>query len=146
MSKISEAVAAIAAPVAESFGLELWDVEYLREGGTWVLRIFIEKESGVSIDDCENVSRALDPLLDEADPIPGSYVLQVSSAGLERPLRRQSDFERFIGRTVEAGFFAPFDGKKQVTGRLDAYDGQTVTIDGAAFPMKAVSQVRLRME
>lgn len=81
MSKVTETVTALAAPVAAELGLELWDVEYVREAGQWFLRVYIDKDGGVSINDCEALSRALDPVLDEADPIPDSYVFEVSSAG-----------------------------------------------------------------
>lgn len=86
--KITEQVESFARPVVEGFGLELWDVEYVREGADWFLRVYIDKEGGVDIDDCEAVSRALDPILDEKDPIPDSYHFEVCSAGLERVLKR----------------------------------------------------------
>ncbi|MBQ8974855.1 MAG: ribosome maturation factor RimP, partial [Oscillospiraceae bacterium] len=101
MSKITDTVAALARPVVEQAGCELWDVEYVKEAGQWFLRVYIDKEGGVSIDDCEAVSRALDPILDESDPIETSYVFEVSSAGAERSLKRPSDFERFMGSLVE---------------------------------------------
>ena len=96
MSKITDKVSALAVPVVEQAGCTLWDVEYVREAGTWYLRIYIDKEGGVSIDDCEHISRALDPILDEADPIPDSYVFEVGSAGIERELKRPRDFEMFM--------------------------------------------------
>ena len=101
LSKISDKVFALAAPVVEEEGCSLWDVEYIREAGSWYLRIYIDKEGGVSIDDCERISRRLDPMLDEADPIPDSYVFEVGSAGAERELKRPGDFERFAGSQVE---------------------------------------------
>ena len=88
MSRVTETVLALAKPVVEAQGCEVWDVEYVREAGAWYLRVYIDKPGGVSIDDCEAVSRALDPVLDEADPIPTSYVFEVSSAGAERELKR----------------------------------------------------------
>lgn len=96
MSKITEKVEALAKPVVEEAGCELWDVEYVREAGSWYLRVFIDKEGGVSIEDCERISRKLDPILDENDPIPDSYVFEVGSAGAERELKRPSDFERYM--------------------------------------------------
>ena len=101
MNKIAQKVYELAQPVAQRQGLEIWDVEYLREAGQWFLRVYIDKENGVGIDDCEKFSRELDPILDEADPISESYVFEVSSAGAERELKRTSDFERFIGSKVE---------------------------------------------
>ena len=100
MSKITQTVWALAQPVVERHGCELWDVEYVTEAGTRYLRVYIDKPEGVGIDDCEAVSRELDVLLDEADPIPDSYVFEVSSAGAERELKRPSDFVRFMGSQV----------------------------------------------
>ena len=107
MSKVTETVTALAAPVAEKLGLELWDVEYIREAGQWFLRVYIDKDGGVSINDCEALSRALDPVLDEADPIPDSYVFEVSSAGAERELKRPGDFARFMGSGAEVRLYKP---------------------------------------
>ncbi|MBR3585787.1 MAG: ribosome maturation factor RimP, partial [Oscillospiraceae bacterium] len=100
MSKITERVFELARPVVEDEGCSLWDVEYLREAGTWYLRIYIDKEGGVSIDDCERISRRLDPILDEADPIPESYVFEVGSAGADRELKRPSDFAQFMSAEI----------------------------------------------
>ena len=99
ISKISDKVEALARPVVEEEGCKLWSVEYIKEAGTWYLRIFIDKDGGVGIADCEAISRRLDPILDEADPIPESYVFEVGSAGAERELKRTSDFEQlsYIG-------------------------------------------------
>ena len=101
MSRLTDKIAEIARPVVEEEGCSLWDVEYVREAGTWYLRVFIDREGGVSIDDCERVSRRLDPILDEKDPIPESYVFEVGSAGAERELKRPGDFEQFMGSEVE---------------------------------------------
>ena len=97
MKKVTELTAELAAPVIAAQGCELWDVEYVKEAGTWYLRLYIDKEGGVSIDDCEAISRRVSDLLDEADPIEGSYTFEVSSAGAERPLKRASEFARFLG-------------------------------------------------
>ncbi len=149
MSRISDIVAKMAAPAAEKLGLELWDVEYVREAGQWVLRIFIDKEGGVGIDDCEALSRILDPMLDEADPIPDSYVFEVSSAGAERELKRPSDFERFLGSPVEVRLYRAVDGAKTFAGTLKGYDGGAVTIECAGreytFEKDQVAKVRLRI-
>lgn len=149
MSKITEKIARLAAPVAEAQGCELWDVEYVREAGAWFLRIYLDKEGGVSITDCENVSRALDPILDEEDPIPDSYTFEVSSAGCERELKRPSDFERFMGEDVELRFYSPIDGRKALVGKLAGYDNGDVTVTqgdrSLSYTKKQIAQVRLHM-
>ena len=122
MSKVTDLVAELARPVVEAQGCELWDVEYVREAGEWFLRVYIDKEGGVSIDDCEAVSRALDPLLDEADPIESSYNFEVSSAGVERALKRPSDFQRFLGAHIAVKLYSAVDGQKEYLGYLRGYD------------------------
>lgn len=129
MSKITEKVAALAKPVVEEEGCTLWDVEYVREAGTWYLRILVDKEGGLSIDDCERISRRLDPMLDEADPIPDSYVFEVGSAGAERELKRASDYEQFLGSEVELRLYQPINGSKSFVGTLRSYDEGDVTIE-----------------
>ena len=128
MSKITDKVFELSKPVVEQAGCSLWDVEYVREAGRWFLRIFIDKEGGVSISDCETISRALDPLLDEADPIPDSYVFEVGSAGAERELKRPSDFQQFMGHEVELRLYQPIDGQKSFVGTLEGYEDGNVTI------------------
>ena len=149
MSKVTETMTALAAPVAEKLGLELWDVEYIREAGQWFLRVYIDKDGGVSINDCEALSRALDPVLDEADPIPDSYVFEVSSAGAERELKRPSDFARFMGSGAEVRLYKPVNGSKSFVGTLSGYrDGDvTLTIAGkeTTFEKAQIAQVRLRV-
>ena len=95
--KVTEQVAQFAEPVVQAHGCTLWDVEYVREGGEWFLRLYIDKDGGVDISDCEAISRAVDPILDEKDPVPDSYNFEVCSAGLERQLKRPSDFAQFMG-------------------------------------------------
>ena len=147
MSKITDIVLALAQPVVEAEGCEIWDVEYVKEAGAWYLRVYIDKAGGVSIDDCEAVSRALDPVLDEADPIPTSYIFEVSSAGVERELRRPRDFEKFLGSQVEVRHYQPVEGAKAHTGTLRGYaDGAvTIEINGAekTYQKAQVAQVRL---
>lgn len=128
MSRITEEVTKLARPIVEDFGCELWDVEFVKEAGTHYLRVFIDKEGGVSIDDCEAVSRAVDPLLDEADLISDSYVFEVGSPGAERELKRPSDFDRFMGHEVEVRTYAPVNGKKSFIGTLAGYDDGTVSV------------------
>ena len=147
MSKVTEVTAALAAPIVQAQGCSLWDVEYVREAGTWFLRVYIDKEGGVSIDDCEAVSRPLSDALDEADPIEGSYTLEVSSAGADRPLRKPEHFAAFLGSEVEVRLYRPVEGRKDHVGILKAFQGGDVTIESGdiqrCFPKKDVAQVRL---
>ena len=116
--KVTEQVAQFAEPVVQAHGCTLWDVEYVREGGEWFLRLYIDKDGGVSINDCEALSRALDPVLAEADPIPDSYVFEVSSAGAERELKRPGDFARFMGSGAEVRLYKPVNGSKSFVNAL----------------------------
>ena len=149
MSKITDAVTALAVPAARELGLEIWDVEYVREAGQWFLRVYIDKEGGVGIQDCEALSKALDPLLDEADPIPDSYVFEVSSAGAERELKRPGDFPRFFGETVEVRLFAAVEGSKSFVGVLTGYEDGAVFLRVGdkeyTFEKAQVAKVRLRI-
>jgi len=150
MSKISEKVEALCAPVIAGLGLELWDVEYVKEAGAWYLRIYIDKDGGVAVDDCEAVSRALDDLLDAADPIPGPYTFEVSSAGAERPLKRPGDFERFLGHTVAVKLYQSRGGRKEFNGRLKAYESGDIRLETDAgellFEKDDVALVRLSID
>ena len=147
MSKITERVFELAKPVVEEEGCSLWDVEYLREAGTWYLRIYVDKEGGVSIDDCERISRRLDPILDEADPIPESYVFEVGSAGADRELKRPSDFAQFMDSEIEVKLYKPLNGSKSFVGRLAGYEEGTVVLDWRGkelrFAPAQIAQVRL---
>ena len=147
MSKITDKVSAIAKPIVEEEGCSLWDVEYVREAGNWYLRIYIDKVGGVDIDDCERISRRLDPVLDEADPIPDSYVFEVGSAGIERELKRPGDFEAFLGSDVEVRLYQPVNGQKSFVGTLLSYDNGTTTIEiggkTLSFNKTQTAQVRL---
>ena len=145
MSKITEKVEALAKPVVEEEGCELWSVEYIREAGTWYLRVLIDKDGGVGIDDCERISRRLDPILDEADPIPDSYVFEVGSAGAERELKRPSDFERYIGAEVEVKLYQPYQGKKSYVGSLEAYEDGNVTVSSVFLKKEQIAQVKLHV-
>lgn len=148
--KITEQVWQFAQPLVEAQGCSLWDVEYVKEGGEWFLRLYIDKDGGVDIDDCEAVSRAVDPVLDEKDPIPESYRFEVCSAGLERVLKRPSDFERFLGEPVLVKLYRPKNGQKEFPGVLKGYAGGAVTIDmngtELTFEKPEVALVRLRVE
>ena len=149
MAKITDTVGALARPFVEAAGCTLWDVEYVKEAGEWFLRVYIDKEGGVSIDDCEAVSRPLSDALDQADPIEGSYTFEVSSAGAERELKRPSDFERFLGAEVEVRHYQPIDGAKAHTGKLLSYADGAVTIElggrQVSYSKPQVAQVRLHM-
>lgn len=126
----------LAAPVLEELGLELWDVRFEKEGGGWFLRYFIDKPGGVTIDDCERFSRAVDPLLDEADPISQSYCLEVSSPGVERELVRPRHFEQNLGRAVTVRLIRPKDGVREISGTLLSYENGTIAVragDGAEY-------------
>ena len=140
MSKITETVWQLVQPVAEANGVELWDVEFVKEAGTQYLRVFIDKDGGVDINDCEAVSRAMDPILDEADPIPCSYVFEVSSAGIDRDLKRPSDFEKFMGSQIQVNY----------VGQLVKYENGDVTLMAGTrevtLKKPMVAQVRLYVE
>ena len=147
MAKVTDTVAALAIPVVEAAGCSLWDVEYVKEAGQWFLRLYIDKEDGISIEDCEAVSRPMSDLLDEADPIEGSYVFEVSSAGADRVLKTDAHFEQFMGAEVEVKLYRPRDGRKEFVGLLRTHnDGDvTVEINGeiAEFTKKEIALVRL---
>lgn len=120
----------MALPLCEKTGVTLWDVEFEKEGGVQLLTITIDRDGGVDIDQCEAVSRAIDPMLDakEFDSLP-SYTLCVSSAGLERKLKKPAHFEKFLGAKVEVRFYKPIDGAKAVQGTLRGYDGGCITVE-----------------
>ena len=147
MAKVTDAVAALALPVVEEAGCSLWDVEYVKEAGTWFLRVYIDKEGGVSIDDCEAVSRPLSDLLDQQDPIEGSYTFEVSSAGADRALKKPEHFEKFQGEEIEVRLYRPREGRKEFIGRLKGYENGTVTLDmdgeEAVFTKQETALVRL---
>lgn len=149
MSRITELVWKLAEPVAEKNSCEIWDVEFVKEAGERFLRVYIDREGGVDISLCEAVSRELDPILDEADPIAESYTFEVSSAGAERELKRQSDFERFIGSTVAVKLYSAKGGSKEHVGTLSGYNNGDVEIEQngkkTVFTGAEVAQVRLRI-
>ena len=150
MKKVTEIVAELAAPVVEEFGCRLWDTEYVREAGQWYLRLYLDKDGGVDILDCENVSRKVSDLLDELDPIEASYIFEVSSAGAERPLKRPSDFQQFMGSPVLVKTYQNRDGRKEFAGTLAGYDNGAVLLDMGGetvrFEKNEMALVRLRVE
>lgn len=143
-----EFVTELAQPVADSMGLVLWDVRFEKEGASWYLRIFIDKPDGVNIENCEDFSRAVDKLLDAADPIEQSYYLEVGSPGIERDLVHGWHFEKYIGEMLTIKLFRPVDGQKDFIAKLIKYGGNAITVetaDGAerVFPLSDTAFVRL---
>ncbi len=147
MAKVTDTVAQLALPYVQAAGCTLWDVEYIKEAGEWYLRVYIDKEGGVSIEDCEAVSRPLSDKLDEADPIQGSYTFEVSSAGCDRVLRTAEHFAACMGQEAEIKLYRPRNGRKEFVGILQAYDDGNITIiQGEApitFEKKEVALARL---
>lgn len=138
-------------PLLEEYKFELVDVEYVKEGDTWYLRAYIDKEGGISVDDCEIVSRKLSDWLDKEDFISESYVLEVSSPGLGRPLKKEKDFARSIGKDVEIRLYKALNKSKEYTGRLKAYDKESVLLqmeDGSdlAFLRSEIALIRLALD
>ena len=146
MANAAEKVYGLIKETVEAEGVSLWDVRFLKEGASWYLRVFIDKPEGISIDDCTNVSHAIDPIIDDADPIDVSYYLEVCSAGIERELTRKSHFEASVGKTVKIKLYKALDGVKELTGVLKAA-ADTVTIETESgeykFELKDISKARL---
>lgn len=126
---VAARVERIAAPIAQELGLRIWDIEFVKEGASWFLRIYIDREGGVTIDDCENFSRRIDGPLDEADPIEQAYYLEVSSPGIERELRRDGHFESATGRRIRLRLIRPLpDGSRELEGTLKSYADGIITL------------------
>lgn len=136
-------------PTVTEMGYELIDVEFVKEGPNWYLRIFIDKEGGVTIDDCEAVSKTLEKIFDEKDPIEQAYFLEISSPGIDRPLKKKEDFIKYNGEMVDVKLYKPYEGSKEYTGKLVGYDENdgTVTIEvddkNIAFTKKEIAGIRL---
>ena len=147
---IAATVTGLAEPVCKQLGLELYDVEYVKEGGIWYLRVFIDAEEGVDIEQCEAVSRALDPVLDEADPIKDPYYLEVSSVGLDRHLKKEKDFHYFMGCKIEVKLYRALDGRKEFVGTLTDFNEGSFTIEtdkeSITFTQKEAAMVRPYVE
>ena len=150
MEKVTELTARLAEPVIAEQGCTLWDVEYVKEAGTWYLRAYIDKEGGIAVDDCEVISRILSDWLDQTDFIEDSYILEVSSPGLGRPLKKERDFERSLGEEVEIRLYKAQNKQKEFTGILKAYDKETVTIETAegelVFERPDIALIRLAFD
>ena len=135
-------------PITLEYKYEIVDVEYVKEGSTWFLRIYIDKPGGITIDDCEKTSRALEIVLDEKDPIKAPYILEVSSPGLDRPLKKESDFKRSEGKLIDIKLFKPVNNKKEFQGELQGFVDGNVTIiteedETISFPLKEIAIARL---
>ncbi|AZV60519.1 ribosome maturation factor RimP [Peribacillus frigoritolerans] len=149
--KVTEVVEELALPILEELQLELVEVEYVKEGKSWFLRVYIDKETGVDIDDCGNVSEKLSEKLDEVDPIPQNYFLEVSSPGAERPLKKEKDFLNAIGKNVYIKTYEPILDEKEFEGILTSFDGEEVTIEvriktrkkTIVIPFEKVAKARL---
>lgn len=128
MSKAVDAVTELAKPIAQELGLELVDVEYVKEGKDWFLRVYADKENGINIDECVELSEKLSLKLDEVDPIPENYFLEVSSPGAERPLKKLADFEKAIGKNVHVKTYEPINGEKEFEGIMLQFDGKEITL------------------
>jgi ribosome maturation factor RimP len=144
---VADRVREIINPTADGLGYYLWDVEYVKEGADFILRVTIDSDEGITIDDCEAMSRAIDPILDEHDPIPDPYLLEVSSPGIERELTRDDHFALCVGEKVEVRLFAPVDGSRVWVGILGERDADgNIPVETAGttrlFPKAAVSKVR----
>ncbi len=152
MGKIEDAIWKLAEPMVAENGMELIDVEYVKEGAEWYLRLFLDKEGdeGIDLDDCELISRKFSDVLEEKDPITQAYRLEVSSPGIERPLKRTKDFQRFQGEKVQVKTFSELEGKKQFIGILQETTEETVTLDvdgtSIAIPRKQISKANLVWE
>lgn len=130
-------VTKIARPVAEELNLELWDVEFVKEGSSWYLRFYIDKPGGVTIEDCENFHRRIDPLIDEADPITQSYFMEVSSPGTERELKKLEHFEKMKGSVVRLRLIRPDEnGNREITGILNGLKDNMITLDCDGQPIE----------
>ena len=143
--RIEAEVEKIVEELLENTALELVAVDYIKERD-WYLRVFIDKEGGVDLDDCQDLSRKLEELLDVQDLIKTSYILEVSSPGLDRELKKPRDFQREMGKDIDVSLFAPLDGKKVLTGPLSAYDGETINVGDMAIPMDKVAKVNLHID
>ena len=152
MGKIEDTIWKMAEPLVAEYGLELIDVEYVKEGTEWYLRLFLDKdvENGIDLDDCELISRALSDILEEKDPIAQAYRLEVSSPGIERPLKRTKDFQCFAGEKVQVKTFSEVEGKKQFIGILGETTEEAVLLDVEgtiiSIPRKKISKANLVWE
>lgn len=150
MGRVSDLVYQWAEPIAWQKGLELVDTEFVKEGGQWYLRVFIDRDGGVTIDDCQAVSQALEVILEEKDPTEHSYILEVSSPGIDRPFKTERDYQRNIGKVVEVKTFAPVQGEKLWIGELAEVEAESLIItaedEEVEIPRQAIAQARLHIK
>lgn len=146
MANVAEKVYDLIKNTVEEQNVTLWDVRFVKEGASWYLRVFIDKEDGISIDDCTNVSHAIDPVIDEADPIDKAYYLEVCSPGIERELARKFHFESVVGEKIKVKLYKAIDGKKEFIGKLESVSDEIIinTENGEfAFNLKDISKANL---
>ncbi|KMY49481.1 ribosome maturation factor RimP [Peribacillus loiseleuriae] len=149
--KVTETVEELVIPILDELALELVEVEYVKEGKSWFLRVYIDKETGVDIEDCGTVSEKLGEKLDETDPIPQNYFLEVSSPGAERPLKKEKDFQKALGKNVYIKTYEPILDEKEFEGILTSFDGKEVTIEmkiktrkkTVVIPFEKIAKARL---
>ena len=151
VAKVTELTAELAGPIAAGNGCTLWDVEYVKEAGTWYLRAYIDKEGGIAVDDCEVISRILSDWLDQTDFIEDSYILEVSSPGLGRTLKKEKHLSKSIGMEVELKTFKPVNGSKDFEGVLKAFDNDTLTLtveddQDLVFQRKDIAVIKLALD
>lgn len=148
--KVEDVVQEFTLPILDKLGYELVDIEYKKEGSNWYLRIYIDKPEGITIDDCQQASEKISDKLDEVDPIPHNYFLEVSSPGLDRPLKKDKDFERYKGYKVDIKLYKPINGTKDLTGELVGLENGNILIraneDVISFKRDEVASVRLAVE
>jgi len=143
-----EIITKLLTPVIESQGVSLYDLEFIKEGSDWILRLYIDKDTGVDLEDCERVSRAAEAVLDEHDPIEQSYYLEVSSPGVERKLSKPAHYEQYQGHKIALRLYGPLDGRRKFTGQLTGYENDTLTLteeDGSIhqIPISQIGNCRL---
>ncbi len=149
-TEVEQRCEALVQPILDEHQYELWDVEYVKEGSNYYLRVYADKEGGITIDDCVTISRALEAKLDEEDFIEEAYILEVSSPGLGRPLRRERDFEKSLGAEVEVKLYKAWNGEKEFTGILKSYTKDTVLLaldeDEHEFQKNEIALIRLAID
>lgn len=149
-SKTETAVWQLAEPIAAESGFYIYDIEYIKEGGLWFLRVYIDKDGGITMDECETFSRTLSDTLDEADPISGNYYLEVSSPGIERRLKTEAHFRRYIGSVIDISLYKAVNGSKLITGILKKYENNEITVEADGedilLSLSSVSKANLHFD
>ena len=149
-SKIEQLCFELAEPIAKENGCYIYDIEYVKEGSVRFLRIFADRDGGISLDECEAISRALSTVLDKKDPIKENYFLEVSSPGIERKLKTPGHFKKYLGETIDLSFYKPFNGQKQLTATLTDYEDDKIKIDyeesAIEIPLSDISSAKLHFD